>query len=99
MRTNAESLIGVRVPRSAEDLSKGIAIGSGIYIDEHTHIEAIRYPGGSDAMGLLATLLTGGSPGRLRILALARQHWRHRCCAIRSAPCAACILSAGRANR
>ena len=29
VRTNAESLIGVRVPRSREDLSKGIAIGSG----------------------------------------------------------------------
>ena len=36
-------------------MSKGIAIGSGIYIDEHTHIEATRYPAGSDAMGLLAT--------------------------------------------
>src|SRR3954470_23277665 len=38
VRTNAESLIGVRVPRSPDDLSKGIAIGSGIYLDEHTHI-------------------------------------------------------------
>ena len=64
MRTNAESLIGVRVPRSRDDLSKGVAIGSGIYLDEHTHIEATRYPEGSDAMGLLATLLTGGTPGR-----------------------------------
>ena len=68
VRTNAESLIGVRVPHSREDLSKGIAIGSGIYIDDHTHIEATRYPAGSDAMGLLATLLTGGRPGRTRIL-------------------------------
>ena len=68
VRTNAESLIGVRVPASREDLSQGIAIGSGIYIDEHTHIEATRYPAGSDAMGLLATLLTGGRPGRARIL-------------------------------
>ena len=68
VRTNAESLIGVRVPGSREDLSKGVAIGSGIYLDEHTHIEATRYPAGSDAMGLLATLLTGGRPGRTRIL-------------------------------
>jgi cholesterol oxidase len=67
VRTNAESLIGVRVPGTREDLSKGVAIGSGIYIDEHTHIEATRYPAGSDAMGLLATLLTGGRPGRNRI--------------------------------
>jgi len=68
VRTNAESLIGVRVPGCREDLSKGIAIGSGIYIDDHTHIEAVRYPAGSDAMGPLATLLTGGQPGRARIL-------------------------------
>jgi len=68
VRTNAESLIGVRVPGSREDLSKGIAIGSGIYLDDYTHIEAVRYPSGSDAMGLLATPLTGGRPGWTRIL-------------------------------
>jgi cholesterol oxidase len=68
VRTNTESLIGVRVPGSREDLSKGIAIGSGIYLDEHTHIEATRYPAGSDAMALLSTLLTGGRPGWSRIL-------------------------------
>lgn len=68
VRTNAESLIGVRVPGIREDLSKGIAIGSGIYLDEHTHIEATRYPKGSDAMALMGTLLTGGRPGWSRIL-------------------------------
>jgi cholesterol oxidase len=68
VRTNAESLIGVRVPGSREDLSKGLAIGSGFYLDQFTHIEATRYPAGSDAMGLLATVLTGGQPGRKRIL-------------------------------
>jgi hypothetical protein len=50
----------IRIPRSREDLSKGVAIGSGIYIDEHTHIEAVRCPSGSDTMSLLTTLLTGG---------------------------------------
>jgi cholesterol oxidase len=68
VRTNAESLIGIRIPHSADDLSKGTAIGSGIYIDEHTHIEATRYPAGSDALGPLATLLAGGRPGWNRIL-------------------------------
>jgi len=68
VRTNAESLIGVRVPRSPLDLSLGIAIGSGVYLDEYTHIEATRYPAGSDAMGLLATVLTDGKSGRTRIL-------------------------------
>jgi len=68
VRTNAESLIGVRVPHSKDDLSKGIAIGSGIYLDEFTHIEATRYPDGSDALGPLATPLAGGRPGWHRIL-------------------------------
>jgi cholesterol oxidase len=69
VRTNAESLIGVRNPRG-EDMSQGVAIGSGVYIDEHTHIEATRYPAGSDALGLLATMLTGGRPGPGRIVLL-----------------------------
>lgn len=67
VRTNSESLIGVRIPDSPESLSTGIAIGSGIYIDENTHIEATRYPEGSDAMALLSTLLTRGRPGIARI--------------------------------
>ena len=67
VRTNSESLIGVRVPGSADDLSKGVAIGSGVYIDEHTHIEAVRYPSGSDSMSAWSTILTGGRPGPGRI--------------------------------
>jgi cholesterol oxidase len=67
VRTNSESLIGVRMPGYHEDLSQGIAIGSGIYIDQDTHIEAVRYPRGSDAMGLLTTILTNGRPGPRRI--------------------------------
>ncbi|MGB0084754.1 MAG: NAD(P)-binding protein, partial [Rhodomicrobiaceae bacterium] len=53
VRTNAESLIGVRYPGSAEDLSAGIAIGSGIHVDEKLNIQATRYPRGSDAIGML----------------------------------------------
>jgi cholesterol oxidase len=67
VRTNSESLIGARVPASSVDFSTGVAIGSGIYIDEHTHIEAVRYPRGSDTMSLLTTILTNGTPGRQRI--------------------------------
>ena len=67
VRTNSESLIGARTPGYAEDVSQGIAIGSGMYIDEHTHIEAVRYPRGSDAMGFLTTILTDGRPGPRRI--------------------------------
>jgi cholesterol oxidase len=84
VRTNSESLIGARMPGSSEDLSKGIAIGSGVYIDEHTHIETVRYPSGSDAMSLLTALLTEGPPGMRRIArwfgnslrALLRHPWK-----------------------
>jgi cholesterol oxidase len=67
VRTNSESLIGARTPGYSQDVSQGIAIGSGIYIDEHTHIEAVRYPKGSDAMGFLTTILTDGRPGPQRL--------------------------------
>ncbi len=80
VRTNAESLIGVRAPRFGQDLSQGVAIGSGVYLDPYTHVEAVRYPAGSDAMGLLATPLTGRR-GRARLLfwlgILARSMARH----------------------
>lgn len=68
VRTNAESILCVRYPDGKKDLSKGIAIGSGIYIDDHTHIEAVRYPAGSDVMGGLFTVLTNGKPGWSRPL-------------------------------
>ena len=67
VRTNAESILGVRYPGTKDDMSKGIAIGSGIYIDENTHIEAVRYPEGSNLMKGLFTVLTGGRPGPTRI--------------------------------
>src|SRR5208282_6893216 len=67
VRTNSESLIGARMPGYSEDVSQGIAIGSGIYIDEHTHVEAVRYPSGSDSMSLLTTMMTDGRPGVQRI--------------------------------
>lgn len=67
VRTNAESILGVRYPGTREDLSKGVAIGSGIYIDEHTHIEVFRYPDGSNLMSALFTVLTGGRAGVARV--------------------------------
>jgi cholesterol oxidase len=60
VRTNSESILGVRFPGARFDMSKGIAIGSGIHIDQFTHIEATRYSRGSDAIGLIATMLVDG---------------------------------------
>ncbi len=68
VRTNAESILGVRYPGSHEDMSKGVAIGSGIYIDQHTHVEAVRYADGSNLLSSLLTILTAGQPGASRPL-------------------------------
>ncbi|MDH3798542.1 MAG: GMC family oxidoreductase, partial [Desulfobacterales bacterium] len=46
------------------DYSDHIAITSGIYPDQKTHIEVVRYNKGSDVMGSLVTILTGGG-GRI----------------------------------
>ena len=76
VRTNSESLIGVRFPGKQFDMSKGIAIGSGIHIDRFTHIEATRYSRGSDALGLIATMLVTGKGWR-RIFAWIGTAFRH----------------------
>src|SRR5262249_47876389 len=67
VRTNSESILGVKFPGARFDMSKGIAIGSGIHIDRFTHIEATRYSRNSDVLGLIATLLVNGK-GWTRIL-------------------------------
>ncbi|HNK57494.1 MAG TPA: GMC family oxidoreductase [Leptospiraceae bacterium] len=78
VRTNSESLVGVTSLRKGVDFSKGIAITSSIYPDEHTHIEPVRYSAGSDAMGTIAagTLVDGGKgvPRFLRFLWSCVQH-------------------------
>jgi cholesterol oxidase len=76
VRTNAESIVGVRFPGKQVDMSNGIAIGSGIHIDPFTHIEAVRYSRGSDVLGTIATLLVNGRGWR-RILAWLASAARH----------------------
>lgn len=72
VRTNSESILGVTSLNKNVDYSKGIAITSSIYPDEDTHIEPVRYPAGSDAMGSLAasSLIDGGGnvPRQIRFL-------------------------------
>jgi cholesterol oxidase len=50
------------------DYSKGVAITSSIYPDEHTHIEPVRFPAGSDVMYLIGTHLASGGNPLIRIL-------------------------------
>jgi cholesterol oxidase len=69
-RTNSESILGAlaRKVDPDRDYSKGVAITSSFHPDERTHIEPVRYGKGSNAMGLLQTLLTDGDRPRLRQL-------------------------------
>ena len=73
-RTNSETLVGALLskdPQDPEAMTRGVAITSSFHPDEDTHIENCRYGRGSDAMGLLTTLLAPGGPSRFpRILRL-----------------------------
>jgi len=60
VRTNSEALVGAKARGKEVDYSKGLAITSGIYPDENTHIETVRYGKGQDAMSMLGTILVGG---------------------------------------
>ena len=60
VRTNSEAIVGASAWTDKVDYSKGIAITSGLYIDDVTHVEVVRYPKGSDAMGGIANVLTDG---------------------------------------
>lgn len=63
-RTNSEQLGGAatrwRGWRRRPDLSRGVAITSSVHLDDHTHLEPVRYGRGSNLMGLLSTVLTDG---------------------------------------
>ncbi|WP_250005992.1 FAD-dependent oxidoreductase [Actinoplanes sp. M2I2] len=77
-RTNSEALLGAQATSvPAEPYSRGVAITSSFHPDETTHIEPVRYGPGSNAMGLLSTLLVDGGgrlPRPLRFLAQALRH-------------------------
>jgi cholesterol oxidase len=62
VRTNSEALLAVRSRKRDVDYSRGIAITSGVYVDDKTHIEIVRYSEGSDALAPLATVLTDDAP-------------------------------------
>ena len=62
-RTNSESIVGAGRLKVTDDLNltRGVAITSSIHPTSDTHIEPVRYGKGSNAMGLLQTLMTDGA--------------------------------------
>ncbi|MFI6260814.1 FAD-dependent oxidoreductase [Micromonospora sp. NPDC051006] len=70
-RTNSEAILGASVPRRRArtqrlDFTEGVAITSSFHPDPQTHVEPVRYGRGSNAMGLLQSLLVDGGPHRVR---------------------------------
>ncbi|GFG68362.1 GMC oxidoreductase [Mycolicibacter senuensis] len=61
-RTNSESIVGAATLKVNPDLdlTHGVAITSSIHPTADTHVEPVRYGKGSNAMGLLQTLMTDG---------------------------------------
>ncbi|BBH64115.1 cholesterol oxidase [Actinoplanes sp. OR16] len=77
-RTNSEALLGAAVKDvPAEPFNRGIAITSSFHPDADTHIEPVRYGPGSNAMGLLSTLLVDGGGRVPRPLKFLWQALRH----------------------
>ncbi|WP_024805198.1 GMC oxidoreductase [Nocardia sp. BMG51109] len=80
-RTNSESIVGAATRRMDpdRDFTRGVAITSSIHPTADTHIEPVRYGKGSNAMGLLQTLMVDGGgrvPRWLRFLFEALRHPR-----------------------
>jgi cholesterol oxidase len=77
VRTNSEVLLGVKSRDTDTDWNDQIAITSGIYADDTTHVELVRYNKGSDVLLNLLTLMTDGGgkvPRPLRFLGNIARH-------------------------
>ena len=68
VRTNSETLIGIKSKKKSVDFSRGVAITSSVHPDDNTHIEVVRYAKGNDAMGFLPVMLTDGGGKIPRLL-------------------------------
>lgn len=77
VRTNSEAIIGATALSTETDYSRGVAITSSIHTRDDTHIEPVRYGKGSNAMGLLATVMVDGGgrmPRQVRFLLTVLAH-------------------------
>ena len=77
VRTNSESILGVRLRDPKHDYSKGLAISSLVHPNAHTKIEAVRYPRGSDSLGILVNPLVSGKNLLSRLFQTISQYILH----------------------
>ncbi|MEU1816647.1 GMC family oxidoreductase [Streptomyces roseifaciens] len=85
-RTNSEALVGAQTDDrrygkahggARPDFTQGVAITSSAHLDEHTHIEPVRYGKGSNAMGALSVLQVPVATRAPRAVAFAARCVRH----------------------
>ncbi|KSU76392.1 GMC oxidoreductase [Rhodococcus qingshengii] len=77
VRTNSEAVLAATSKSRRRNFTQGVAITSSFHPDDHTHIEPVRYGKGSNAIGLLQTVLSDGggrTPRVLKTLAVAARH-------------------------
>jgi cholesterol oxidase len=64
VRTNSEVVNAAMAVKTDYDFSRGVAITSGAFVDDVTHVESVRYPKGSGLMLGFGTLMASGGPWR-----------------------------------
>jgi cholesterol oxidase len=77
VRTNSEAIVGASTNRRDTGLWRGVAITSSIRPTADTQIQPVRYPPGSNLLGLLGTVLVDGGGRVPRPLRFAGQVARH----------------------
>ncbi|MFY2788573.1 GMC oxidoreductase [Rhodococcus sp. MALMAid1271] len=84
VRTNSEAVLAATARGREVDYHEGVAITSSFHPDDHTHIEPVRYGKGSNAIGLLQTVLSDGGGKVPRVLKTLGVALRHPGAAVRS---------------
>lgn len=67
VRTNSESLIGITTTDKNTVFSDGIAIGSILHTDAHSHLEPVRYAAGSGFWRILMSPMVAGPNALVRL--------------------------------
>lgn len=60
VRTNSEVLAGATALKNKDTHSYGVSITSNLAVNEKTNIQLVRYPSGSDVMGIFGGIITDG---------------------------------------
>ncbi len=77
VRTNSEVLAGATAKKSSDTHSYGVSITSSLFVNDKTNVQLVRYPAGSDLMGLFGGVITDGGgkvPRPLKHIGMCLRH-------------------------